>query len=63
MIHFIDPDKDQREKTTCIGCGNSKQVGLVVCWTCFKQNGIRPAYKYFNGSLQEWLSIQNMRTA
>lgn len=43
----------ERNEKVCCGCGQSKDIGLVVCWTCFKQ-GDNP-FKYFDGTLEEWL--------
>lgn len=45
---------EQREKTVCIGCGQPKQQGLVVCWGCFK-GGTLP-FKDFQGSIADWLT-------
>lgn len=57
----IDPiEADARAKTLCLGCFGEKQIGLVVCWTCFKnpENGTI-GYKFYNGSLTQWLLIAN----
>lgn len=45
----------QKDKTTCLGCGNNKSLGLVVCWNCFKYRSDITPLKYYNGSFQEWL--------
>lgn len=29
-------DNKYRNQTTCAGCGRQKDIGLVVCWDCFK---------------------------
>lgn len=46
-------EDEQRTVETCIACGEHKQLGLVVCWDCFKyrDNG----FKYSNLSLEDWL--------
>jgi hypothetical protein len=47
----------QREKTTCIACGEDKSIGLVVCWDCFKYR--KNPYKNTNLELREWLKVIN----
>jgi hypothetical protein len=48
-----------REATTCAGCGEEKQRGLVVCWDCFKY---RPnAYKYSSLALAPWLRAYGVK--
>lgn len=40
----------------CLGCGDDKDNGVgacVVCWACWR-HPTHP-FKYFAGSLQEWL--------
>ena len=47
-----------RSESTCRGCGGPKEVGLIVCWTCFKYHPTDPmgGYKYFPScDLNEWL--------
>lgn len=42
-----------RNAKKCLGCGKEKQVNCLVCWDCFKYR--KNAFKYFRGSLFEWL--------
>lgn len=44
-----------RNSITCPGCAKQKDKGLVVCWTCFKNDNPKPALKWFDGTLLEWL--------
>lgn len=48
-----------RQETTCRGCSGPKDVGCVVCWTCFKRlspvNGVEP-FKYAGMELDQWLA-------
>ena len=37
----------------CVGCGEDKEKGLVVCWECFKAR--ENPLKSFIGSVYEWL--------
>jgi hypothetical protein len=29
-------EETSRKMTVCIGCDKPKEVGIVVCWDCFK---------------------------
>lgn len=42
-----------RGESFCRGCGEDKEVGLVVCWRCFKYSS--NPLKYFVGDLNAWL--------
>ena len=44
-----------RTETICRGCGEAKGTGLLVCWTCFKYREDIVPFKYFRGTLTEWL--------
>jgi len=46
----------ERKEIVCKGCGKDKGLGLVVCWECFR-GGLTP-FKYFNGSVLEWLKVK-----
>lgn len=46
-----------RRETNCRGCGNEKSLGMIVCWTCFKYRDDVIPYKYFDGTLQDWLDL------
>jgi len=52
----IITEDDARALDFCPGCKKDKDNSLVVCWGCFK-GGANP-FKYFNGSLAEWLKLQ-----
>jgi hypothetical protein len=49
-------EEGQRSKTTCVGCGSHKDIGLIICWSCFKYRDDIPVFKYYQGSLREWLA-------
>jgi hypothetical protein len=53
-------EADARKSPICLGCFGEKQYGCVVCWKCWRQapNG-ETGYKYFAGTLTEWLLIAN----
>jgi len=46
-------ERKARKLTKCPACKNDKNIGLVVCWTCFKDNrgGKITPLKYFGGSV------------
>ncbi len=44
-----------RTEQTCRGCGDDKGLGLVVCWGCFKYRTDFTPFKYYGGTLQDWL--------
>ena len=46
-------EEKARESTKCLGCGETKEFGLVVCWDCFKYRN--DAFKYSKKSLDNWL--------
>lgn len=48
-------EEQAREMTTCPKCKKEKGLGLIVCWTCFKE-GPNP-FKYANQSLEDWLLL------
>lgn len=45
-----------RHSDMCAGCGNTKQIGAVVCWECWS----RPegGLKWWGGTLADWLLRQ-----
>lgn len=43
----------EREKTVCIGCGEPKDKGLIVCWSCFKY--VDNPFKESSLPLKEWV--------
>lgn len=58
----MDPsEKSARENPICLGCFSEKGIGLVVCWTCFKIPGERPAFKYFQGTIDQWLLLEKVK--
>ena len=44
-----------RTETVCRGCNGEKGTGLIVCWPCFKYREDIVPFKYFDGTLSEWL--------
>ena len=55
---IIDNDafeESQRFETICLGCKGEKDSGLVVCWGCFKYRPDGWDFKYYGGSLRQWL--------
>jgi len=44
-----------RTETVCRGCNEPKATGLIVCWPCFKYREDIVPFKYFDGTLSEWL--------
>jgi hypothetical protein len=50
-----DLEEVARTETVCRGCGDEKELGLVVCWPCFKYREDVVTFKYFDGTLTEWL--------
>ena len=52
-------EADARESTVCLGCGEDKSVGLVVCWGCFKYRRdtlpLKPFVEQGHGTLADWL--------
>ena len=51
-----EQEEVERTKEICIGCSGTKEIGCVVCWSCFKDGKL--PFKYFNGSLQEWIQLR-----
>ena len=52
-------EEKARTTTECVNCGEPKNEGLVVCWTCFKYSPI--PLKYFGGTFREWLEANLVR--
>ena len=44
-----------RTETICHGCGDPKELELVVCWHCFKYRDDIVPFKYFDSTLAEWV--------
>jgi len=44
-----------RNLDICVGCGEPKSIGCIVCWECFKYRQDVVPYKYANKTLAEWL--------
>ena len=42
-----------RKLKYCPKCKKKKEIGLIVCWDCFK--GPVTGFKYFTGSLTEFI--------
>jgi hypothetical protein len=50
-------EDELRRQTVCQGCGQSKDVGCVVCWGCFKYRQDVEPFKYFDGDIGQWLEM------
>jgi len=48
-------EEQARTETVCRGCGGEKELGLIVCWPCFKYRDDIVPFKYFGGRFSEWL--------
>ena len=46
-----------RTLKVCPKCKKEKNLGLVVCWGCFKY--IDNPWKGFDGTFEEWLKLNN----
>ncbi len=62
MKILIQEDVEAYARTlrTCPGCGQPKEVGLIVCWDCFKDRkdlpaGVPPFKWWASSSLNSWL--------
>jgi hypothetical protein len=54
----VDPEILMRQERTCRGCKCQKDLGLVVCWSCWSREspaeGVEPL-KYSGLSIMQWL--------
>ena len=48
-------EEQARTETLCRGCGGEKEIGLIVCWPCFKYREDIVPFQDFGGPLSEWL--------
>lgn len=55
MIYINNLEEIARQETNCRGCNRPKEIGLVVCWDCFKYRKDTIPFKYFNESFEAWL--------
>ena len=60
-MSYVDPPVDPlaeqaRTERFCRGCGGAKEAGPVVCWPCYKHRDDVEPYKYFDGTLTQWLA-------
>ena len=61
---IMKEDKDfvfqklQRSQHICIKCHGSKDIGLIVCWKCWKDD--KKPFKYFTGTLLEYIEPDNL---
>ena len=54
-MHISEIERAHRDSSICAGCHKVKDIGLVVCWNCYKyRTDIKP-FKYFQGDIEEWL--------
>lgn len=44
-----------KTETICKGCGEPKDVGMIVCWECFKYRTDITSLKYYEGTFAGWL--------
>lgn len=42
-----------RKTKYCLGCGQEKGYGTIVCWECFKQGHF--PFKTYDGTFAQWL--------
>ena len=54
------PESHLRSLTTCCGCGKPKDIGLVVCWECFKYRQDITPLKYDGRSVADWLNANSI---
>ncbi len=47
---------EARQLRYCIGCTKPKDSGLVVCWDCYRSRKDIVPFKYFDGTLVQWLN-------
>lgn len=52
-------DKVARDSSHCLGCGQPKDKGLVVCWHCFKYTGVKIPFKNYYGDIKQWALIHS----
>lgn len=48
-------EKNARQSEWCPACESKKDIGMLVCWNCFKYRKDGKSFKYFDGDLEEWL--------
>lgn len=56
-IEMSQKECEARNMKNCIACGNTKSVGAMVCWDCFKY--VPQPLKTWNGSFESWLIDSN----
>lgn len=61
-IEIVTEEK-ARTMLICPGCGKEKTSGMVVCWVCFKSHEEVVPFKYFDGSLEDWLKMPQEKDA
>lgn len=47
-------DQQARDSVSCLGCGQHKDKGLVVCWNCFKYTLNKIPFKDYYGDIKQW---------
>lgn len=54
---MIPSEAEARASHSCPSCGDSKEVGALVCWHCFKYRKVLPggALKYSGLSFEAWM--------
>lgn len=57
---------EYRIAAICAGCQCTKDVGLLVCWNCFKYRSDLTPYRYFyeagRGDFLAWLAYVNAQS-
>ena len=51
----MDELDELEERARCRSCNGEKETGLIVCWPCFKYREDIVPFKYFDGTLSQWL--------
>lgn len=46
--------EEAKASELCAGCNRHKDIGLIVCWKCFKYRTDITPFKYFEGTFEEW---------
>ncbi|MCX7428806.1 MAG: hypothetical protein NTW96_24670 [Planctomycetia bacterium] len=52
----INLEETMRAEAVCRGCGKPKDAGCIVCWGCFKYRTDITPFKWFDGTIEEWIA-------
>lgn len=51
-------EMDARGFYYCPSCAKEKEVGMIVCWDCFKgRTPNTPALKTYEGTFEQWMHM------